>query len=229
MRTGIITALESEAATFPTHGGRLLGLHEFVVKVAGPGQHQAARAAAELIDAGCEVLLSWGLAGGLNPRLHPGALLVATAVVTDDGREVPCDEIWQTGLLAKLAPLEAMPGRLHSAPLPIAAAAAKSTLFSTHRADAVDMESAAIAGVAQACAARFAVVRCVVDPVGFTIPQAALKSMGPDGRTHALATAVHVLAHPRELAPLLRLAGWYRTALATLARAARMLCCQPGG
>ena len=65
---GIVTGLASEAAC--------LGKVQFC-RVAGADAVRAGLAARALIAEGCLGLLSFGLAGGLDPNLEPGAVIVA--------------------------------------------------------------------------------------------------------------------------------------------------------
>ncbi len=53
----------------------------------GGGTAAGAEAAARrLIDEGSDALVSFGLAGGLDPALRPGALIVPSAVIVDGVR-----------------------------------------------------------------------------------------------------------------------------------------------
>jgi hopanoid-associated phosphorylase len=222
MTLGIVTALAPEGRTLAGHDA-LLGQVGLRVEVAGPGAAQAAAAAMRLADGGCSLLVSWGLAGGLNPVLAPGRLVVARTVSGGTGSGWPCDPRWHATLMTALAPLAVVSGHIYSAPAPLTARSAKADLFAARALDAVDMESAAIAAVAEARGLAFAAVRSIVDPAGFSVPPAALAGMGGDGRTHPLGTLIALLRDPRQLVPLLRLARWYRLALGALVRAADAL------
>ena len=223
MQIGVITALDREARVFARRARRFLGAHDLVVKVSGPGCDQAARAAEELLKAGCDVLLSWGLAGGLNPDIVPAQLIVGSATNLDTGEAFVTDEVLQIEILNELSKLAAVSGPLFTSPHPVATANEKSNLHVTHAADAVDMESAAIARAAQLGHAKFAAIRCIVDPAGFDLPAAAALAMGTDGRLRLGRMLGHLLRHPGEILAVLKLAAWYRAALDKLDQTAHVL------
>lgn len=223
MKIGIVTALAAEAETFAWPAGVLCGSHACTVRTCGVGPRQAEAAARACLAEGCDALVSWGLAGGLDAGLKPASLLVAGSVIDEDGACWPGDAELNALFGARLAGLGAVQRGLVSVAVPVATASAKHALHVQFEAAAVDMESAALARAAAAAGARFAAVRCIVDPAGFDLPRAALAGMRADGRTAVLATCAALLRRPRELGDLLRLAGWYRAALRQLARAAREL------
>ena len=72
-RIGIVTGLATEAAT--------LGPGPFHVAVSAAEPTRAAQAARALIAGGARLLVSYGLAAGLDPRLGPGAVLLPEAVL----------------------------------------------------------------------------------------------------------------------------------------------------
>ena len=80
-RIGIITGLVAEAATIAECG------HWVAVSAADPAR--AAQAADAMIAGGAKLLVSYGLAAGLDPRLGPGALLLPDAVVAREGEVEP--------------------------------------------------------------------------------------------------------------------------------------------
>jgi len=208
---GIIAALDVEARAFGGGIGMLLGQHTYRVNVSGPGQANAARATNELVRAGCEVLLSWGLAGGLDRALAPGDVIVAERLLTRGGHALEPDDDLVGLLLSRLA--GARRGTVLSLDRPAADAREKMHLRERFEADAVDMESTAVAHVARSAGCRFLSVRAIVDPAAFEIPAAALAGMGSDGALSAWRTLNVVLADPSQIPPMLRLAVHYRRAL----------------
>lgn len=223
MRIGVITALDREAQVFARRERRFLGAHDLLVKVSGPGCDQAARAAEALLTSGCDALVSWGLAGGLNPALVPAQLIVGSETILDTGEVFATDEALKSALIDELSKLEAVCGRLYTSVNPVATVNEKSNLYDTHAADAVDMESAAIARAAQVRQAKFAAIRCIVDPAEFDLPPAVELAIGTDGRLRVGAMMSHLIRHPREIRPLLKLAAWYPKALEKLDQTARLL------
>ena len=205
-RVGIVIALAAEARTFAQAQGAFLSDCRYELRVSGPGPLRAAAAARQLLADGCDALLSFGLAGGLAPDLRAGALLVASTVHTVQGEVLSADRALHDAILPRLLSLNARSAPLYGADTPIMASADKRALNARHGVAAVDMESAAIARAAKEMQRPFAIVRCVVDPAGFTLPRAALAGMAEDGGSRPFATAAAVLMHPLELPDLIRLA-----------------------
>ena len=76
-RIGIVTGLATEAAT--------LGPGPFHVAVSAAAPARAAQAARAMIAGGARLLVSYGLAAGLDPRLGPGAVLLPEAILPHEG------------------------------------------------------------------------------------------------------------------------------------------------
>lgn len=163
------------------------------VGIGGGTTEGARREARRLIAAGATGLVSFGLAGGLDPRLRPGQVIVADAVLVDGVR---------------FAADPALSGRFggFSGALCLgldrvaATAAQKRRLFEATGAAVVDMESAAVTGV------PFAVVRVVCDPAERDLPPAALAALDGAGRIGAMRIAGSLLRDPRQIGALIRLA-----------------------
>ena len=228
MRIGIVIALAAEARTLARRDGEFF-VHgdapcHYQTLVSGPGPQRAGVAARQLLAAGCDALLSFGLAGGLAPALRPGALVVASTVHIASGASLHCDRSLHDALISSLTASGARSASMYGADLPIVSHADKRTLHEALGVAAVDMESAAVGRAAGEAARPFAVLRCVVDPAHFTLPRAALAGMAADGGSRPLATASAVLMHPFELPDLIRLALWYGGALRTLRGAGALLC-----
>ncbi|MEX2453099.1 MAG: hypothetical protein WD470_00255, partial [Rhodospirillaceae bacterium] len=88
-RLGIVTGLQEEAdivrdaleaAPFAIAGNPALALDSTAVSCHGPGAARAAAAAAELIAGGARALLSFGVAGGCDPALPAGTVVLATGI-----------------------------------------------------------------------------------------------------------------------------------------------------
>jgi adenosylhomocysteine nucleosidase len=157
-------------------------------------------AAERLVSGGVSALISFGLAGGLDPALRAGNLLVPRAIITDDQR-LPTDP----GLSEHLG--GASIRLLLGARDVVAGAAAKAALFATTGAAAVDLESGPVACVATEHGLPFAVLRAICDPAERDLPPAALI---PPDRHGAIAMGrifASVLRRPRQLHALPALAA----------------------
>ena len=199
---GIVVGLKAEARIAQRLGAD--------IEIGGGDAEGAAAATVRLIARGARSLLSFGLAGGLDPTLAPGALLVPDVVLSADGH-------WPTH-----PPLSAELGRIGGAMFSggavIASAAAKRALFERTGAAAVDLESAAVAEQAARHAIPFAVLRAICDPAGRSLPQAALLALDGQGGIGVWRVTRSALGHPRELPSLIVLAGDAIRARRALAR-----------
>ncbi|MEQ8663264.1 MAG: purine phosphorylase [Gammaproteobacteria bacterium] len=223
MRFGIVAALDSEARVFGEPQGRLLDEHEYRLVVSGPGRANAARATNELIHGGCEVLLSWGLAGGLDPAFAPGQVIVGTRLHSSGTLVFEPDGALVTALCARLDPARFQRAVMMSVEIPVSSRQEKASLYQRFGAATVDMESLAVAQVARSARRPFLSVRAVVDPAGFQVPEAALAGMHDDGTLRPWRTLAALLEAPGEIPAMLRLAAYYRRALAGLRATARSL------
>lgn len=187
---GIVTGLAAEARI-----ARRLG----TVAVGGGSAAGAEAAARRLVAQGATALLSFGLAGGLDPALRPGRLFVP-AVVLEAGRAYPTD----AALLARFGLLPE--GVLLAGNAVVAEAAAKHALWRETGAQAVDLESGVVALVAAAHSFPFAVVRAICDPAERTLPPAAMLALDGGGAIRLLRVLRSVALGPGQVPSLLALA-----------------------
>ncbi len=179
-----------------------------------------AKALAAAIEPGCSGIISFGIAGGLDPSLRAGAHVVASSVIGVGGA-VATDARWSQVLL------KARPDAVH-APIvgvdePIVGPFGKLRKFRKTGAVAVDMESHIAADVATAHGLPFAVFRVVADPAHQKVPRAALLGMRSDGSLDALAVVLGMLRAPAEIVGLAAVARHTAVARLALTRAHRNL------
>jgi adenosylhomocysteine nucleosidase len=200
---GIIVGLKAEARIARR-------LHASVA--IGGGTHVGARAAAEsLLSKGATALLSFGLAGGLQPSLAAGTIIIPSAVVTDARRYTP-----DPRLVAALG--GPTPHRLLASAHPIATPRDKRRLHVATGCAAVDMESGAVAEAAAAAAIPFAVLRAICDPAERAVPPAALAALDAGGAIALQRIAFAVLRDLTQIFSLLALARDATRARRTLLR-----------
>jgi adenosylhomocysteine nucleosidase len=204
------------------------------VALSGMGGAAAAHSARSLIEAGAQALVSWGMAGGLDPALIPGTIFLPSEVVSPDGSSVVATErSWREALGAALvrdgaasdargggAPL--LQGRLLTTPKAVGSQADKSALFRETGARAVDMESLAIAAVAHSQQVPFIAIRVIVDSAADTLPRAVTAAADSEGHLQIGRLLGTLARTPSEIPALLRLAGRYRAANRSLAAVGRV-------
>ncbi len=218
MRLGVVTGLEREAdclRIFPT-------ADRPAVNCQGPGPKAATLAAARLLADGCGALLSFGLAGGLTEGLRPGDVVIAEAVVSEDGQAWPTDLGWSKALEQKLrgAPGEIRRSRFLGLDRPLLTPLEKQDYGTRLEASAVDMESLAVASAAAKAQVPFIAVRAVIDPLDQAIPEWLAATLDNHGRPQAARLLAGLAMHARDLPTLLRLALNERAAMAALRRVA---------
>ena len=224
---GVVAALAAEARTLGPAVKRIgdvgcLG-DGTLLAVSGIGCAAAGRAAAGLIEAGASALMSFGLAGGLDPVLQAGSVVVASEVMSRDGAGFPTSAAWRERLTAALSSqLPVAAGKLLTSGRPIDAVTEKSAAFRETGAVAVDMESAAIAAAAAAHSLPFIAVRVIVDTAADVLPRAVLAASRA-GQIRVWPLLGGLAMAPLDIVALIRLARRYRTAIRSLRVVARAI------
>lgn len=204
-KLGIVTGMAFEADILRAAGadtGALVACHGF-------GRSAARRAAAEVADQGAEALLSFGIAGGLDPRLASGTVLVATEI-RFEGKALPTDAAWSERLRVRI-------GGSVLAPLAHAAKVAttvgqKRELFDLTGAAAVDMESFAVAEIAAERGLPFTALRVVADTADDALPGVALAAVTDDGHVRVMRSVLGAITHPHQIPALIWLGRRTKTA-----------------
>jgi adenosylhomocysteine nucleosidase len=172
---------------------------------------------------------SFGVAGGLDPALRPGELLVSTGVAAQDAAaEVPAIRgAWMADrellTAVQASALESALGKIREAVFlgsdfeardnPHASSA---TLREVSGAAIIDNESHIAAEFAHKHNLPFLAVRAVSDSVSRELPPAALIALKPDGSPNIPAVIKSLLLQPRQLPALVRTARDYSKALRNL-------------
>lgn len=152
-------------------------------------------------------ILSLGIAGGLDPALPPGALVVARQVVAE--ARWPADAEWSARLAAAT---DATVADIAGADRVVGTAAEKAALRAATGAAAVDMESAVVARLG----VPFAVLRAVADTALEALPPAAAAGLDEAGNPAPWRVLRALAGRPQDLPGLIRLALRSRAALAAL-------------
>ena len=167
----------------------------------GGGTSVGAEAAAQyLLGAGVSALVSFGLAGGLDPRFRPGALIVPSAVIVGNARH-PTDP--ELSMILGGATKHTVLGSDSI----VSSIEEKRRLYDLTSAVAVDLESYSVARVAVGCGVPFAVLRVICDPAELALPPAALGALAADGVIAGRRIVSSLLARPGQLPGLITLAA----------------------
>lgn len=165
------------------------------------------------------LVVSTGCAGGLQPDLSAGDLVIAAAVLDAAGAALPadaalCDAARRS---AATAGIPARDGLLRCSPTLLTGVADKRAA-ARGGAVAVEMEGAPIARWSAERGLPFLAVRAVLDGAGqsLAIPAACLDPAS--GRIRPLALAAHLVTRPRTLSHLLALQRMQQAARTSLER-----------
>jgi hopanoid-associated phosphorylase len=150
-------------------------------------------------------VISFGIAGALDPALRPGDVVVATEIVSDGGAW-PVAPPLARALTDRLGGIEAVSARVAGVDAPLMDAAAKGAMRDKTGAAAVDMESHVAARFAAAADLPLGVLRVISDPADRRLPPLAAHALTPDGRVDFFAVLAGLVRDPAQI-PLLMQAG----------------------
>ena len=219
-RIGVITGLAAEADILAAFQPE----QRPVVRIAGASAARAEAAALRLLAEGCEAILSFGVAGGLDLALYPGTVVIAEAIVTADGQRLPTDANWRNSVRRVLngsGPLAE--GAIFGSDSPLLTVEAKKDMAGKTGAMAVDMESHGAAKAAALKGAPFLAIRAIADGASRTIPPWVMDAILPDGGLAPEKIARALLPKPWMVWGLIGLARANGRALGSLSRVALRL------
>jgi len=234
---GLVVALPAEARALIGRGrwqrtkgllfrrSRLNSRTHLIVVRSGLGMENAFLASQWLIAEGVVALVASGVSGGLDPKLEPGDLVLADSVIQENGNT--CQKVWEgnskfveivyAALIAKGIPVHR--GPIITAQKPVLSARNKQALFTKTKALAADMESAAVAAVANKAGLPFFALRTMCDVATRTVPIEIFDCLNQAGRVRLLHLFRMLLIRPALVSDLLRTRKDFNAALATLGRA----------
>ena len=162
-------------------------------------------------------IVSFGVAGGLNPSLRSGDIVVASDIVA--GRQS-----WATAA-ALTENLVALPngrkrkivsGVLVGVEEVVTGQVAKAALRATTGADAVDMESHIAARYAEHYGLPFAAVRVISDPAHRALPELTMNAIKPNGNVDMWKVMRGIARNPKTIPHLISTGRDFSRALRSL-------------
>jgi adenosylhomocysteine nucleosidase len=162
-------------------------------------------------------VISFGVAGGLDPTLRSGDVVVATEVLAGDAR-------WAAGLslsddlIDKLTSgrRRVVRGSLAGAEEVVTGRSCKAALHSETGAAAVDMESHIAAAYAAEQGLPFAALRVISDPAHRALPALAREAIKPNGQIDVAAILRGVVRNPATVRALVSTGLDFNRALRSL-------------
>jgi adenosylhomocysteine nucleosidase len=185
---------------------------------AGASPDRAETLADTLISRGATALLSFGIAGGLDPGVRPGTVVLAREVVLPDGTRLGADIAWADKVASAAGDMTPHRAPIAGADRMLTSADQKSKLRDRTGAVAADMESHGVARAAARRSVPFLVIRAVADPAERALPQSAVAGLDVAGTVRPLATLAAIAADPKQIAALFGVATDTLTALVALWR-----------
>lgn len=162
-------------------------------------------------------VISFGVAGGLDPSLKSGDVVVATEVMSGDTRFLAASALNEEMIAsAALKRRRIVRGGLAGVEEVIAAKACKAALRLMTGAAAVDMESHIAAAYAAKAGVPFAALRVISDPAHRALPELAKSAVKPNGDIDLRKVLRGIVRNPRTLRALVSTGIDFNRALRSL-------------
>jgi hopanoid-associated phosphorylase len=167
-------------------------------------------------------VISFGLAGGLDPALRAGDLIVGSHV-TSGGDTWQATPTFAGALTSAFHTVTANLRSLAGVDAPVMDAGGKAALHTATGAAAVDMESHITARFAASRNLPWSSLRVVCDPAHRPLPPLAKQALKTNGRIDFPIVLKSLARDPRQTLPMIRIGRDTAVAVAALRRARRLL------
>lgn len=175
-------------------------------------------------------IISFGIAGGLDPSLEPGDLVVASEIMTADTRWATAAALSENLVeRTTIGRRRIVGGAIVGAEEIILHPRDKVVLHRETGATAVDMESHIAAAYAASVGLPFAALRVINDPASRALPALALNALKPNGDICPRKVLRGVARKPTMIPALMRTAHDFNRAIGTLRRCRGLLLERGGG
>jgi adenosylhomocysteine nucleosidase len=159
------------------------------------------------VEPDCRAVISIGIAGGLDPSLVPGDVIIATSIIAADRRHVASSFVAHR-LAARLSdhPKQVIMADVAGVDSAVVSPGAKRALRGATGAVVADMESHVAAAFAARHGLPFAAVRVVCDPAHRALPDLVATALRPDGKVSYGGVFRSLWQRPVQMFGMLRLA-----------------------
>ena len=220
---GVITGLQSEADCLRNIASEL----NLKIQVSGVSPMRAEALARQLCESGCDLLISFGIAGALRPGIKTGDLLIPASIKQKGGIIHETDADIRARLLqaarTALPELVVIDDALLGTDTLIANEREKLSAGEEFGAAAADMESHRVALATEAHGLPVIVVRVVFDDANTELPDFANGWVTPEGQRDYGKALIGAVLKPWNIPKMAHLAGLSRTAHRSLRRVAPLL------
>lgn len=193
----ILQGFRRVSKNFPKRYEGKIAHHQAVFFISGIGFRAARDSAIASLKEKPKGVISIGFAGGLNPSFSTGNLFMPNQIRHEKGQSIPCHGLFSPARLGIKS------GTLYTSGKIISTPAEKFKLASL--ADAVDMESYAIAEIMAENNIPFAGIRSILDTSQEAMPLD-FSPMLANGKVQTYRVLLNILQHPQKLIPLIKLA-----------------------
>lgn len=198
---GIITGTRHEADCLVADAVT----QDFIVKCSGANSAQARILAEALVADGCSALISFGLAGGLDPALRAGTLILAGEVVTENDQKWLAESDLVQNLSDRVEQKKATIATVVGVDHVVTTVEAKLAMLKKTGAVCVDMESHAVASAAEKAGVPWLVIRAIADEADMTLPPVIDGVIDQNGDVKTGSLISGLLKRPGNIADLIRL------------------------
>lgn len=176
-----------------------------------------------LVKNGCNILISFGYAGALDPQLSAGDLVIPKSVIDAKNNIFRTDRELHKKISGHFSnKIKLSSGRLFGSETIIWDAEGKKSTLKRYNAKTVDMESLGVAQAAIENNCSFLIVRAISDTAEQNLPKHTLKSFNLHNSIKIGNILIDLVKNPNELASLLKLAQNSRKAHSCLQNVARL-------
>ena len=162
-------------------------------------------------------VISFGIAGGLDPSLNPGDIVLATKVVSGSQSWSTSSQLTSVihGMLVK-GSVTFHQGIVAGSDTDLTSVSDKASLYASSGAELVDNESQVAAAFAAAQGLPFAAIRTVADPSNLTLPSSVVSGLSSSSGIDLIAFFTSLATNSSQIPSLMTLAGDTGAALNSL-------------